>query len=94
MRILDGKKPPLFYDLVRHVEKILPLRYTDPEPYVPYSELWLARRRAQRLSFAVWPMIRDQNVDLQSVLEAASTGDRLRLALLRLRELREKTKGR
>ena len=50
-------------------------------------------RRAQRLSFAIWLAIREQNHDLQPVLEAASTGDRLRLALLRLRALREQIKG-
>ena len=64
----------------------------DPEPYNPYSELWPARRRAQRLSFAVWPAIREQNGDLQRVLEAASTSDRLRMAVLRLRALREQIK--
>ena len=64
----------------------------DPEPYIPYSELWPARRRAQRLSFAVWPAIREQNGDLQRVLEAASTSDRLRMAVLRLRALREQIK--
>ena len=41
----------------------------DPEPYIPYSELWPARRRAQRLSFAVWPAICEQNGDLQRVLD-------------------------
>jgi len=65
----------------------------DPEPYVPWSELWPARRRAQRLSFAIWLAIREQNRDLQLVLETASTADRLRLALCRLRELREQVKG-
>ena len=64
----------------------------DPEPYIPYSELWPARRRAQRLSFAVWPAIREENGDLQRVLEAASTSDRLRMAVLRLRALREQIK--
>lgn len=66
---------------------------SDPEPYIPYSaELYPARRRAQRLSFSIWTMIRDQNRDLQRVLEVSSTSDRLRLALLRLRELRERFK--
>ena len=51
-----------------------------------------ARRRAQRLSFSVWAMIRDRTDaarDLQAVLEVPSTSDRLRLALVRLRKLRE-----
>ena len=65
----------------------------DPEPFVPNdSELYSWRRRAQRLSFSVWAMIRAQNRDLQRVIEATSTSDRLRLALLRLRELREQVK--
>ena len=62
----------------------------DPEPFVPNDPaLYPGRRRAQRLSFSVWAMIRAQNGDLQPVIEATSTSDRLRLALLRIRELRE-----
>ena len=57
----------------------------DAEPYVPCStELYSARRRAQRLSFTIWCMIRAENHDLQKVLETQSTSDRLRLAVLRL----------
>ena len=65
----------------------------DREPYVPVGdpEYYPARRRIQRLSFVVWSMIKDRDGsgDLQIVLEAASTSDRLRMALLRLRTLRE-----
>jgi len=62
----------------------------DPQPYVPYArEIYPARRRAQRLSFSIWTLIRQENADLQQVLETASTSDRLRLAVRRLRELRE-----
>ena len=62
----------------------------DPQPYVPYAkEIYPARRRAQRLSFSIWTLIRQENADLQQVLETASTCDRLRLAVRRLRELRE-----
>ena len=61
----------------------------DPEPYVPHSpELYPSRRRAQRLSFALWTLIRQENRDLQPILEVQSTSDRLRMAILRLRELR------
>ena len=66
----------------------------DAEPYVPCStELYSARRRAQRLSFTIWCMIRAENHDLQKVLETQSTSDRLRLAVLRLREMREQARG-
>ena len=62
----------------------------DPEPYVPCSqELYPARRRAQRLSFCAWRLVHSENNELQRALEAVGTGDRLRLAVLRLRELRE-----
>ena len=38
-------------------------------------------------------MIRAENHDLQKVLETQSTSDRLRLAVLRLREMREQARG-
>ena len=64
---------------------------SEPEPYIPHAlELYPPRRRVQRLSFAIWAMIREHNRDLQRVLEVGSTRDRLRLALLRLRELRSR----
>ena len=60
------------------------------EPFVPCSrELYPPRRRAQRLSFAVWVLIAGgDNELLQRALEAPSTADRMRMAMLRLRELR------
>ena len=63
----------------------------DSEPYVPCSNSddYPARRRQQRLSFAIWATVCQDNKELQSVLEVAGTSDRLRLAVLRLRELRE-----
>ena len=51
-------------------------------------QLLPARRRVQRLSYSIWAMIRRENADLQGVLQARSTSERLRMALLRLRELR------
>ena len=56
-------------------------------------ELYPLRRRAQRLSYSIWTVIRQENGDLQKLLEVPSTSDRLRLALLRLRELREQMKA-
>jgi len=61
------------------------------EPFVPCAVSYPPRRRAQRLSFMVWPTIGLENAKLQAALEATSTGDRLRSAVLRLRELREQT---
>ena len=63
--------------------------HPNPKPHA----LTRPTRRAQRLSFEIWTAIREENHDLQAVLEATSTGDRLRLALLRLRALREQVKG-
>ena len=60
----------------------------DPEPFVPVHADYPARRRAQRFSYSIWAMIREENADLQAVLEANATSDRLRMALLRLREIR------
>lgn len=51
------------------------------------SERYPALRRATKLSYAIWAVIRDGDEPVQHVLEAASTSERLRLALLRLREI-------
>ena len=65
----------------------------DRDPFVPCTEeLYPLRRRAERLSYMVWAVISNDNRELQKAMEAASTGDRLRLAVLRLRELREQLK--
>ena len=46
------------------------------------------RRRAERLSYAVWAVIGDEDgAPLQRVLEATSTAERLRFAVLRMRTL-------
>ena len=46
------------------------------------------RRRAARLSYAIWAVIGDEDgAPLQRVLEAAGTAERLRFALLRIRRL-------
>ena len=48
-----------------------------------------ARRRAQRLSFALWPWMSDAQQELQAALEATSTADRLRMATLKVRKVRK-----
>jgi Lon protease-like protein len=48
-----------------------------------------SRRRAQRLSWAVWAVIGGEGVRLQPLLEVQSTSDRLRLALRRMRDVRQ-----
>ena len=66
---------------------------SDPEPFVPCSEMYSARRRVQRLSFVVWATICNDNQQLQKVLEVSSTSDRLRLAMRWLRGLREQVES-
>ena len=64
----------------------------EPEPYYPACEsgdVYPVRRRAQRLSFAIWPTISRDDRELQMALEATSTAERLRLAVVRLRELQD-----
>ena len=56
--------------------------------FVPVDhEYYPARRRAQKLSYAVWAVIGGEGVELQPLLEVESTGDRLRLALQRVRDV-------
>jgi len=59
----------------------------ETEPYMPFVSSYPPRRRAQRLSYSAWSVIRDEETDLQPILEIASTSDRLRAVLLRLREV-------
>ena len=60
------------------------------EPFVPHSKTeYASRRRQQRLSCAVWPVLSRDNNELQRALEATSTKERLRLAARKVRELRE-----
>ena len=56
--------------------------------YVPVDhEIYPARRRAQRLSYAVWAVIGGNGVELQPLLDESSTAERLRLALRRMRDV-------
>ena len=59
------------------------------QTYVPAADAYPSQRRAQRMSHAVWAVIGGPEVDFQEVLEASSTRERIRLALLRLRGLME-----
>ena len=60
------------------------------------DEGYPARKRAERLSWMIWSVIGDQKVGVNSfegspyqpLIEAESSAERLRMALLRLRELR------
>ena len=53
------------------------------------------RRRAQRLSYSIWIVLKEPGLDLQPPLDTASTAERLRLVLRRIRELaaREQEEG-
>ena len=59
----------------------------DPEPYVPLHPEYPPRRRVEKLSYSVWLIIREPDLDLQPVLETTSTADRLRMALVHIRDL-------
>lgn len=61
--------------------------------YVQCSKAYSARRRAQRLSFLVWPFLTDEQEELQAALQATSTVSRLRMAALHMKETREKYLG-
>ena len=45
------------------------------------------RRRAQRLSYAIWTVIGGEGAEQQPLLEAHSSADRLRIALRRMRDV-------
>ena len=53
-------------------------------PDVPPHELPPAPA-CGRLSYSVWLVIRDETVDLQTLLETMSTAERLHMALRRIR---------
>jgi hypothetical protein len=70
-----------------------------PDGYTPVDECLPSRHRAHRLSYAIWSVLSEESNgdsysvedgevgDVQLVLEAPSTVERLRLALLRMRDL-------
>ena len=62
----------------------------DPEPFVPLDPRYPPRRRAEKLSYSIWLVIREEGLDLQPLLDTMSTADRLRMALGRLRDLSER----
>jgi len=65
--------------------------------YVPVAPAYPARKRAERLSWAIWAVIGDQKVGVnafggspyQPLLEVDGTAERLRAARLKLREYTE-----
>jgi hypothetical protein len=69
--------------------------------YVPVDDQFPARRRAERLSWVVHAVIGNQKVGVnafggspyQALIEADSTADRLRLCLIRLREINGEIRG-
>ena len=71
------------------------------QSYVPVDERYPARRRAERLSWVVWEMIGDQRIGVnslegtpyQALIEAEGTAERLRLALLKTREIKERLRN-
>ena len=71
------------------------------QSYVPMDERYPASRRAERLSWVVWEMIGDQRIGVnsmeatpyQALIEAEGTAERLRLALLKTREIKERLRN-
>ena len=67
----------------------------------PADAAYPARRRAERLSYAIWTIVGNQKVGvnaqggspLQAVLEVDETADRLRMVLRRLREVKGQLGG-
>eukprot|EP00747_Dinoflagellata_sp_TGD_P178782 gnl/TRDRNA2_/TRDRNA2_28383_c0_seq1.p1 gnl/TRDRNA2_/TRDRNA2_28383_c0~~gnl/TRDRNA2_/TRDRNA2_28383_c0_seq1.p1 ORF type:complete len:613 (+),score=101.51 gnl/TRDRNA2_/TRDRNA2_28383_c0_seq1:158-1996(+) len=65
--------------------------------YVPVDPRYPLRKRAERLSWVIWAIIGTQKIGVnafggspyQEVLEAEGTADRLRLALRKMRELKQ-----
>lgn len=63
--------------------------------YVPVDAAYPARKRAERLSWVIWAIIGNQKIGVnayggspyQKVIEAEGTSERLRLVLMRLREI-------
>ena len=45
----------------------------DPAPYVPTHARYPPRRRAQRLSYSIWIVLKEPGLDLQPPLDTAST---------------------
>jgi len=60
----------------------------SPPPAAAVGENYPLLRRAERLSYAVWTVIgAEEDAPLQRVLEATSTSERLRFAVLRCRRM-------
>ena len=59
-------------------------------PYVPAHPAYPLRRRAARLSYSIWLVLREPGLELQPLLDAPSTAERLRAVLRRLRVMVER----
>ena len=77
-------------------------RASPPPTFVRLDGAYPPRKRAERLSWAVWAVIGDQKVGVNSfggspyqpLIEAESTAERLRLVRLRLHELKQQLRRR
>ena len=78
---------PCDFALDRIVERLRERQETGDAdvPYAPASDAYPARRRATRLSYAIWAVVGGSS---QPLLETTSTADRLRYALHRLELVR------
>ena len=73
---------------------------TRAQSYVPADPAYSPRKRAERLSWLIWVLIGDQKVGVnsfegspyQALVEADGTAERLRLALRKMREVKEALK--
>ena len=64
-----------------------PVELQTASAYTPAADAYPPRRRATRFSYAIWAVISPEGEELQPVLEAEGASERLRLALLRMRDL-------
>ena len=72
-----------------------PMELRTSARYTPTDSAYPALRRASRFSYAIWAVLAASadGVALQPVLEAEGTCERLRMALLRMRELSSRLEG-
>lgn len=92
--VMQGLADELADELARSVRS--GSQQDDPErdAFVPCSlEQYPLRRRAQRLSFALWPYLSTKQAILQRALETTNTADRLRMVILRMKEMRQQVLG-
>ena len=90
-----------YYNLVgRGEDKAGSPAATRAQSYVPADPAYAPRKRAERFSWLIWVLIGDQKVGVnsfsgspyQALIEAHGTAERLRLALRKMREVKEALK--